>query len=173
MKIVRPVLAALSVSSQIRKQQVENCLTDCSSAVLAKLKHPSSQLINPSNAETNFVQTQECKDFCQPAKPYLVGIHWIALAEYSQMSTYLPGFQIHKSKKQQSSENPHVLEVKLLNNTFNLARKNWVWKWNDIWNIKIPLSSIAHHDCYHSLKAVNHQGEGASDTTCPGIGKWS
>ena len=92
MKIVRPVLAALSVSSQIRKQQVENCLTDCSSAVLAKLKHPSSQLINPSNAETNFVQTQECKDFCQPAKPYLVGIHWIALAEYSQMSTYLPGF---------------------------------------------------------------------------------
>ena len=28
----------------------------------------------------------------RPSKPYHVGIHWIALAEYSQMSTHMPGF---------------------------------------------------------------------------------
>ena len=38
-------------------------------------------------------KAQERKDFCQPAKPYLVGIHLIALAKFSQMSTHLPGFQ--------------------------------------------------------------------------------
>ena len=36
---------------------------------------------------------QGCKDFWKPSKPCQVGIHWIALAEYSQMSTHLPGFQ--------------------------------------------------------------------------------
>ena len=29
-----------------------------------------------------------CKDFCIPSKPCHVGIHWIALTEYSQMSTH-------------------------------------------------------------------------------------
>ena len=42
---------------------------------------------NPSNAE---VQGQV---FWKPFKPCHVGIHWRALAEYSQMSTHLPGFQ--------------------------------------------------------------------------------
>ena len=32
------------------------------------------------------------KDSLKPPKPCHVGIHWIALPEYSQMSTYLPGF---------------------------------------------------------------------------------
>ena len=32
------------------------------------------------------------KDFWKPFKPCHVGIHWIALAEHSQMSTHLPGF---------------------------------------------------------------------------------
>ena len=36
---------------------------------------------------------QECKYFWKSSKPYHIGIHWIALAEYSQMSTHLPGFQ--------------------------------------------------------------------------------
>ena len=31
--------------------------------------------------------------FLKPSKPYLVGIHWIALAEYYQMSSHVPGFQ--------------------------------------------------------------------------------
>ena len=33
------------------------------------------------------------KYFWKPSKPCHVGIHWIALAEYSQMSTHVPGFQ--------------------------------------------------------------------------------
>ena len=36
---------------------------------------------------------QGCKDFLKPPKNRIVGIHWIALTEYSQMSTHLPGFQ--------------------------------------------------------------------------------
>ena len=31
--------------------------------------------------------------FLKPSKPCHVGIHCIALAEYSQMSTHVPGFQ--------------------------------------------------------------------------------
>ena len=37
-------------------------------------------------------KAQGRKDFWKPLKPCHVGIHWIALAEYSQMSTHLPGF---------------------------------------------------------------------------------
>ena len=36
---------------------------------------------------------QGCKDLWKPSKPCHVGTHWIALAEYSHMSTHLPGFQ--------------------------------------------------------------------------------
>ena len=32
------------------------------------------------------------KDVWKPSKPYHVGIHWIALAEYFQMSTHVPEF---------------------------------------------------------------------------------
>ena len=39
-------------------------------------------------------KAQGCKDFWKPSKSCHVGIHWIALAEYSQMSTYLPGFPV-------------------------------------------------------------------------------
>ena len=38
-------------------------------------------------------KAQERKEFWKPSKPCHVGIHWIALAEYSQESTHLPGFQ--------------------------------------------------------------------------------
>ena len=34
---------------------------------------------------------QERKDFWKPSKSCHVGIHWIALTEYSQISTHLPG----------------------------------------------------------------------------------
>ena len=34
-----------------------------------------------------------CKYLWKPSKPCHVGIHWIALTEYSQMSTHMPGFQ--------------------------------------------------------------------------------
>ena len=46
--------------------------------------------VNPFNAEATLVQrTRKQKTF----KPCHVGIHWIALTECSQMSTYVPGFQ--------------------------------------------------------------------------------
>ena len=38
-------------------------------------------------------KAQGCKDFWKPSKPCFVGIHWIALAEYSQMSTNMPGIK--------------------------------------------------------------------------------
>ena len=63
---------------------------------------PKPQL--PFNIFVNFCLTlpmlrlllakaQECKDFWKTSKPCHVGTHWIALAEHSQMSTHLPGFQ--------------------------------------------------------------------------------
>ena len=33
------------------------------------------------------------KDFWKTSKPCHVGIHWIALTEYSEMSTHVQGFQ--------------------------------------------------------------------------------
>ena len=38
-------------------------------------------------------KAQRCKDFRKPSKPCCVGIHWIALAKFSEMSTRVPGFQ--------------------------------------------------------------------------------
>ena len=38
-------------------------------------------------------KAQGCKDFWKTLKPCLVGIHWKALDEYSQMSTHVPGFE--------------------------------------------------------------------------------
>ena len=49
--------------------------------------------LNPSNAEATFVQS--AKTFENHLKHLmLVFIAWIALAEYSQMSTHMPGFQV-------------------------------------------------------------------------------
>ena len=50
--------------------------------------------LNPSNAEAILTsKAQGCKDFRKTSKPCHVGIHWKALNQFSQMSTYLPGFQ--------------------------------------------------------------------------------
>ena len=38
-------------------------------------------------------KVQERKDFRKPSKPCHVGIHSMALTEYSQMSNHLPGFR--------------------------------------------------------------------------------
>ena len=38
-------------------------------------------------------KAQRHKDFRKPSEPYHVGTHWIALTEYSQMSTHMPGFE--------------------------------------------------------------------------------
>ena len=46
---------------------------------------------NPSNAEATLAQ--ERKNLWKPTKPCHVGIHWIALTEYSQMSIHSPRFR--------------------------------------------------------------------------------
>ena len=53
-------------------------------------------ILNPSNAEATFrPKYNDTKIFEKnPSKPCHVGIHWIALTEYSQMSTHMPGFQL-------------------------------------------------------------------------------
>ena len=50
-------------------------------------------MVNPYNAEALSSKLQGYKNFRKLAKPCHVGIHWIALAEYFQMSTHMPGFQ--------------------------------------------------------------------------------
>ena len=51
-------------------------------------------ILNPSNAEAiSLSKALGCKDLWKPFKPCHVGIHWIALAEYFQMSTHMSGFQ--------------------------------------------------------------------------------
>ena len=40
-----------------------------------------------------FSKAQGCKDFRKLSKACRVGIYWIALTKYSQMSTHVPGFQ--------------------------------------------------------------------------------
>ena len=42
-------------------------------------------------------KAQTRKYFWKPSKPCHVGIHWIALGEYSQMSTHVSGFQSSSS----------------------------------------------------------------------------
>ena len=50
--------------------------------------------VNASNAEGTFVQSTEIwKSKSSTTKLCLVGIHWMTVAEYSQMSTQVPGFQ--------------------------------------------------------------------------------
>ena len=67
-------------------KQLRSCDLDESSLSIGK--------VNPSNGAA-FVQRtdQEAKIFEKYRKPCHVGIHWIALTEYSQMSTNLPGFR--------------------------------------------------------------------------------
>ena len=56
--------------------------------------HCMLEAVNPSNADVILSSiAQGRKDFWRPFKPCHVGIHWIPLPEYSQMSTHLPGFR--------------------------------------------------------------------------------
>ena len=50
--------------------------------------------INPSNAWATFTKSTRMQRLLKNnSKPSFVGIHWIALAEHSQMTTHVPGFQ--------------------------------------------------------------------------------
>ena len=64
---------------------------------MAKKLQNLESAINPSNAEATFVKAQGCRDFFEMHRNLVIlvfnTIHWKALAESSQMSTHLPGFQ--------------------------------------------------------------------------------
>ena len=49
--------------------------------------------LNPSNAEASFGQSTRTQLFLKTIETLSFGIHSIALAEYSQMGTHMPGFQ--------------------------------------------------------------------------------
>ena len=42
-------------------------------------------------------KAQGCKDFWNPPNPCHIGTHWIALAEYFQMSTNVQGVSVYLS----------------------------------------------------------------------------
>ena len=50
-------------------------------------------VVNTSNAEATFTLSARMQNLRKPSKPCHVGIHWITLAEYSQMSTHMLGFR--------------------------------------------------------------------------------
>ena len=57
--------------------------------VLSKLLH-----VHPSNTEATFDQSTRTQRILKtPIKPCYIGIHYIDLAECSQMSTHVPGLQ--------------------------------------------------------------------------------
>ena len=60
-------------------------LTEDERRVFDWLNHPMRRLLSSKG--------QGCKVFWKPYKPCHVGMHWIALTEYSQMSTHVPGLQ--------------------------------------------------------------------------------
>ena len=55
------------------------------------------QGINPFNTKAFSSKAQEHRKFWKSLNPCHVGLHWKALAEYSKMSTHLPGFQSFSS----------------------------------------------------------------------------
>ena len=69
---------------------------------------------------------KDANTFWYPSKPCYVGIHWIALTEYSQTSTHVPGtsFFLH-----------HFVLVKLASSSIRVTTE---YKWNkDTHSIKI------------------------------------
>ena len=51
-------------------------------------------MLNPSDADATFFRSTRTQTNLETFKPCHVGIHWKAFAEYLQMSTHVPGFQL-------------------------------------------------------------------------------
>ena len=66
-------------------------------ALCCKTTHKGWQqiisLVNLPMLRLLLSKAQGCNDFWKPSKPCHIGIHWVAPAEYSQMSTHVPGCQ--------------------------------------------------------------------------------
>ena len=54
---------------------------------------PSDTFLTLPKLSLLWSKQKRCKDFWKRFKPCHVGIHWLALAECSQMSTHMSGFQ--------------------------------------------------------------------------------
>ena len=54
---------------------------------------PAQYYLNPYNVKATFIQSTMTQVFWKPSEPCRSGIHWIAFAEYSQMSTNFPGLR--------------------------------------------------------------------------------
>ena len=84
------------INAQLTTETPSNILANDARyvSIIKFFNTPAYSLLNPSNAEAILSsKAQGNRNLCKPSKPCHVGIHWIALAEYSQMSTHLPGFQ--------------------------------------------------------------------------------
>ena len=79
--MIRTVKIAFSIPREIEKES-GNWVWLWRKSPLPYLKS-----LNPFNAVATFVQSTR-----KQSKPCHVGTHWIALTEYSLMSTHLPGF---------------------------------------------------------------------------------
>ena len=84
--------ATFSVQQSIHKKSVTNklnslnkCCIMCFFFLYTVFTLPMLRLLS--------TKAQGCKSFWKPSKPCHDGIHWKALAEYSQMSTHVTGFQ--------------------------------------------------------------------------------
>ena len=71
--------------NQINSLQELSCWT----LLYLECAHGPTSLTHPILSS----KAQGCKYIWKPSKPCHVGIHWIDLAKYSQMSTHMPGFQ--------------------------------------------------------------------------------
>ena len=92
-KVVEWSLINISPSNISRKKCSDH--KDITKIVFGCCRHEwvistNSHVFKPFRLRSS--KAQGYKDFYKPSKPCCVGIHWIALAEYSQMSTHMPGF---------------------------------------------------------------------------------
>ena len=109
-------------------------------------------------------KVQRCKDFSKSSKPCHVGIHWIALAEYSQMSTHVPinfsGFLNHfwLAKLATSSIKvngliltfPRLKIIHLMSEMWSIYLSLWNLYFIHHFTIRVPLESAV---CYsHTFK---------------------
>ena len=80
------------INSSLKCFQISSYLMSYSNTVYQCVRS-RWKWVNPSNSEATLVQSTRTHDFRKPSKPCHVGIHWIVLAEYSQIGSHVPGFQ--------------------------------------------------------------------------------
>ena len=82
-----------SIAGKVSKRNLTLFYRFLAKSPLTKFISESTYFLNSFNAEAPASKALGHKDFLKSSKPCHVGIHWIALAEYSEISTHMPGFQ--------------------------------------------------------------------------------